>query len=207
MNAAFTGELNYQGGERKTFNGRFPFDASGATFDDSGEWMTTNQLGPLVAGRDEEKVTAASGPARAAAEIPESFAWNLGYFWVGRFGGAAAVLLPGRDGAASSSSSADHAIATGGSPSPRSCCPGSPTSGSSPTTGTAGAERWGTATSSACCRRSCFSCPGTGRGGWARAASSRRPCSWRRSSARRFCTRSGRGRTPPAERSGSSRRS
>jgi hypothetical protein len=94
MNAAFTGELNYQGGERKTFNGRFPFDASGATFDDSGVWMTTNQLGPLVAGRDEEKVTAASGPARAAAEIPESFAWNLGYFWVGRFGGAAPYFFP-----------------------------------------------------------------------------------------------------------------
>ena len=30
LNAAFTGELNYQGGERKTFYGRFPFDATGA---------------------------------------------------------------------------------------------------------------------------------------------------------------------------------
>ena len=93
MNAVFTGEWNYQGGERKTFNGRFPFDASGATFDDSGEWMTTNQLGPLVAGRDEEQVTAASGPARAASEIPESFAWNLVYFWVGRFGGVAGYFF------------------------------------------------------------------------------------------------------------------
>ena len=94
LNAAITGELNYQGGERKTFYGRFPFDASGATFDDSGVWMTTNQLGPLVAGRDEEKVTVASGPARDAAEIRESFAWNLGYFWVGRFGGAFAYFFP-----------------------------------------------------------------------------------------------------------------
>ncbi len=94
MNAAITGEINYQGGERKTFYGRFPFDASGATFDDSGVWMTTNQLGPLVAGRDEEKVTVASGPARDAAEIRESFLWNLGYFWVGRFGGAFAYFFP-----------------------------------------------------------------------------------------------------------------
>ncbi len=94
LNAAFTGELNYQGGERKTFYGRFPFDAAGSTFDDSGAWMTTNQLGPLVAGRDAEKVTARSGPVRNPAEIRESFAWNLGYFWAGRFGGALAYFFP-----------------------------------------------------------------------------------------------------------------
>jgi hypothetical protein len=94
LNAAFTGELNYQGGERKTFYGRFPFDASGATFDDSGIWMTTNQLGPLVAGRDQDKVTEASGPARDPREIPESFLLNLGYFWVGRFGGVLAYFFP-----------------------------------------------------------------------------------------------------------------
>jgi hypothetical protein len=94
LNAAFTGELNYQGGERKTFYDRFPFDAAGATFDDSGTWMTTNQVGPLVAGRDEERVTAQSGPARNPAEIRESFAWNLGYFWIGRFGGALPYFFP-----------------------------------------------------------------------------------------------------------------
>jgi hypothetical protein len=94
LNAAFTGELNYQGGERKTFYGRFPFDAGGATFDGSGVWMTTNQVGPLVAGRDEEKVTERSGPARDPGEIRESFAWNLGYFWVGRFGGVLPYFLP-----------------------------------------------------------------------------------------------------------------
>ncbi len=33
VNAALTGEFNYQGGERKTFYGRFPFDANGTTFD------------------------------------------------------------------------------------------------------------------------------------------------------------------------------
>ncbi len=94
LNATLTGELNYQGGERKTFYGRFPFDATGATFDDSGTWMTTNQLGPLVAGRDEEKVTAQTGPARNPAEVRESFAWNLGYYWIGRFGGALAYFFP-----------------------------------------------------------------------------------------------------------------
>ncbi len=93
-NAAATGELNYQGGERKTFYGRFPLDATGASFDDAGIWMTTNQVGPLVAGRDEEKVTAATGPARDAGEIREAFLLNLGYFWVGRFGGALAYFFP-----------------------------------------------------------------------------------------------------------------
>jgi hypothetical protein len=94
LNAAFTGELNYQGGERKTFYGRFPFDASGASFDDAGFWMTTNQVGPLVAGRDDSAVTEASGPARDASEIRESLWLNLGYFWFGRFGGALAYYLP-----------------------------------------------------------------------------------------------------------------
>jgi hypothetical protein len=94
LNAAFTGELNYQGGERQTFSGRFPFDAAGSTFDDSGAWMTTNQLGPLVAGRDEERITVQSGPARNPAELAESFGWNLGYFWTGRFGGALAYFFP-----------------------------------------------------------------------------------------------------------------
>jgi hypothetical protein len=94
LNAAATGELNYQGGERKTFYGRFPFDEAGSTFDDSGTWMATNQLGPLVAGRDDESVTVQSGPARNPSEIRESLAWNLGYFWAGRFGGALAYFFP-----------------------------------------------------------------------------------------------------------------
>jgi hypothetical protein len=94
LNGVATGDLNYQGGERKTFYGRFPFDASGATFDDSGTWMTTNQLGPLVAGRDDQSVTEKSGPARNPGELRESFVWNLGYFWVGRFGGALPYHFP-----------------------------------------------------------------------------------------------------------------
>ncbi|HXK11866.1 MAG TPA: hypothetical protein VMT70_19660 [Vicinamibacteria bacterium] len=100
LNAAFTGELNYQGGDRKTFYGRFPFDASGATFDDAGTWMATNQVGPLVSGRDEGSVTTQSGPARDRGELRESFAWNLGYFWVGRFGGALPYFFPAAAGLA-----------------------------------------------------------------------------------------------------------
>jgi hypothetical protein len=88
MNVAFTGELNYQGGERKTFYDRFPFDEQGTTFDTAGQWMTTESLGPLVAERDDEGTSERTGPARARVEIWESLVWNLGYYWGGRFGGA-----------------------------------------------------------------------------------------------------------------------
>ena len=82
-----TGEANYQGGERKTFYDRYPYDP-GVTFDSAGVWMTTDHVGPLVAGRDEDKQTARVAPARAPEELWQSFRLNLGYFWVGRFGGA-----------------------------------------------------------------------------------------------------------------------
>src|SRR6185295_7927153 len=48
LNAAFTGEANYQGGERKTFYGKFPLESPEVTFGNSGIWMTTNRLGPGV---------------------------------------------------------------------------------------------------------------------------------------------------------------
>jgi hypothetical protein len=88
LNVALTGEVNYQGGERKTFYDRFPFDEHETTFDSAGFWMTTAQLGPLVGERDEEGASERTGPARARVEIWESLVWNLGYYWVGRFGGA-----------------------------------------------------------------------------------------------------------------------
>lgn len=94
-NLAVTGEWNYQGGARKTFYDAFPFDARGTTFESAGAWMTTNQLGPLVEEKDAAKVTAQSGPARKRAELEESFFWNLGYFWTGRFGGALGYFFPG----------------------------------------------------------------------------------------------------------------
>jgi len=88
LNKAITGELNYQGGERKTFYGVFPYETHGVTFGNSGEWMTTDRLGPLVEGKDEAALSRRTGPLRPAEEIRRSFIRNLGYFWIGRFGGA-----------------------------------------------------------------------------------------------------------------------
>ena len=82
-----TGELNYQGGERKTFYDRYPFDP-GVSFDSAGVWMTTDHVGPLVAGRDDDEQSDRVAPPRAPEELRRSFLLNLGYFWVGRFGGA-----------------------------------------------------------------------------------------------------------------------
>ncbi len=97
VNAAITGEVNYQVGERKTFYGRFPFEMDGeraVTFGNSGIWMTTDHLGPLVEGSDEALVTRRTGPARPAGEVAASLRRNLYYFWVGRFGGAVAYCFP-----------------------------------------------------------------------------------------------------------------
>lgn len=97
LNKAVTGEINYQGGERKTFYGRFPFERDGEreiTFGNSGFWMTTDSLGPLVEGRDEALQSRRTGPLRPREEIRVSFLRNLGYFWVGRFGGAIPYFFP-----------------------------------------------------------------------------------------------------------------
>ena len=87
LNFGLTGEVNYQGGERKTFYSKFPFETAESTFESGGIWMSTEQVGPLVAGEGEGKATVKTGPARSAEELRESFLRNLGYFWVGRFGG------------------------------------------------------------------------------------------------------------------------
>ncbi len=56
LNVLMTGEANYQGGERKTFHGaQFPFEER-VTFGNSGEWMTTNQLGPKPSDRPDSFV-------------------------------------------------------------------------------------------------------------------------------------------------------
>ena len=100
LNAAVTGEANYQGGaERKTFYGTFPFEWDAerqreTTFGNSGIWMSTNQLGPRVEGRDEVAASQGAEPPRSGREIRDSFLWNLVYFWVGRFGGALPYFPP-----------------------------------------------------------------------------------------------------------------
>ena len=94
LNAALTGEMNYQGGERKTFDRKYPLEDHGLAFDNTGFWMTTEHLGPLVEGEDEALQTERTDPVRAAAELRGSFIHNLAYFWVGRFGGALAYFFP-----------------------------------------------------------------------------------------------------------------
>ncbi len=44
VNLALTGDLNYQGGERKTFYGRFPFDEQGGSFDTTGIGRATQTI-------------------------------------------------------------------------------------------------------------------------------------------------------------------
>jgi hypothetical protein len=87
LNWVGTGEPNYQGGERKTFYDRYPFE-DGIGFDSAGVWMTTDHVGPLVAGRDEDKHNAHVAPPRSRAELRQAFCLNLLLFWIGRFGGA-----------------------------------------------------------------------------------------------------------------------
>jgi hypothetical protein len=96
LNAAVTGEVNYQGGERKTFYGDFPFERKGArdvTFGNSGIWMSTNSAGPSVEGEDAQAGPGAE-PPRSARELRASFLRSLWTFWIGRFGGAAPYFLP-----------------------------------------------------------------------------------------------------------------
>ena len=88
------GEANYQGGDRKTFYGRYPYEAPGVGFDECGIWMATEHVGPLVEGRNEADQTVKTGPVRGAEELRRSFVANLGYFWWGRFGGVVPYFLP-----------------------------------------------------------------------------------------------------------------
>jgi hypothetical protein len=94
-NVAVTGEWNYQGGrERKTFYGKFPFETYGVTFGNSGIWMSTNQLGPRVEGRDDIPTSQGSEPPRSAEELRVSLVWNQAYFWIGRFAGVVPYFFP-----------------------------------------------------------------------------------------------------------------
>jgi hypothetical protein len=93
-NVLVTGEMNYQGGERKTFYGDFPFERKGdrdVTFGNSGITMSTNTVGPKVEGQDAPERGAE--PPRSGAELRASFLRSLWTFWIGRFGGAAPYFL------------------------------------------------------------------------------------------------------------------
>ena len=79
LNLAITGELNYQGGDRKIFYGTYPFEQPGATFDSRGISMTTNAV-------DEE-----AWRVGFLSLMPR----NLGYFLVGRHFGLLPFFFPG----------------------------------------------------------------------------------------------------------------
>jgi hypothetical protein len=76
-----TGDPNYQGGERKTFYGSFPFENRQATFDSTGSPMATDEL------TDEESF-------ERAIFWPRLFA-NTQYFFVGRHFGFVPYCFPG----------------------------------------------------------------------------------------------------------------
>src|SRR5262245_57107246 len=81
-NALVSGEFNYQGGDRKSFVGHFPFDGSAeSAWDRRGTEMSTNDA-------DLENVL-------EPAEFPARFAHNVEYFLVGRHFGFIPYFFPG----------------------------------------------------------------------------------------------------------------
>lgn len=86
VNVAITGDLNYQGGDRKTFYGGgesngFPFQTPDRTFDTTGIGRATNgvPLDVLV----------------SKNAVLDVFRLNLEYFFIGRHTGFAVYFLPG----------------------------------------------------------------------------------------------------------------
>ena len=81
-NALSSGEFNYQGGDRKTFVGHFPFDGSKENaWDQKGTEMTTND--------------ADTGNVLEPGEFQARFAHNAEYFLVGRHFGFVPYFFPG----------------------------------------------------------------------------------------------------------------
>jgi hypothetical protein len=81
VNAWNSGEFNYQGGDRKTFYGHFPFDAPDGTWDNRGIPMATDDS-------DAENVLEPS-------EFMSRFAHNIEYFLIGRHFGFVPYFFPG----------------------------------------------------------------------------------------------------------------
>jgi hypothetical protein len=81
LNAVNSGEFNYQGGDRKTFYGSFPFDAPDATWERRGGAVQTN-------GEEAQKVLTSS-------DRLGWFAHNVEYVLVGRHFGFLPYFFPG----------------------------------------------------------------------------------------------------------------
>ncbi len=80
INAAISGEMNYQGGERKIFYDIYPFERPEASFETLGVEMTTNEI--IV---DEPSIS------RNAVLLAE----NIRYFAIGRHFGFLPFFFPG----------------------------------------------------------------------------------------------------------------
>ena len=76
-----TGEFNYQGGDRKTFYGSFPFDSPRDVWNENQSLASTNDS------------DAAS--VLAPAEFVGRFAHNVEYFLIGRHFGLVPYFFPG----------------------------------------------------------------------------------------------------------------
>ncbi len=79
-NAAITGDWNYQGGDRKTFYGPFPFQTRTAQWESVGQVVTTNRV-----------LTEVIFDGRVFWRV---FAQNLGYIAVGRYSGLVPYFFP-----------------------------------------------------------------------------------------------------------------
>jgi len=82
VNAAITGEFNYQGGNRKSFYGRtgFPFANSVETFDNRGQGVATDQVPTDVL---------------VHGDTLRVLGWNAMYFAIGRYSGFVPYFFPG----------------------------------------------------------------------------------------------------------------
>ena len=81
INAFITGDVIYQGGDRKTFYGTFPFEHEGATFGDLGIGMSTNEV-------------VVEEPLEPAGFL-RLLGTNLWYFVAGRHFGFLPFFFPG----------------------------------------------------------------------------------------------------------------
>jgi hypothetical protein len=80
-NGLIMGEFNYQGGDRKTFYGSFPFDSPAATWNDRGISSVTND--------------ADTANVLEPVEFVNRFGHNVEYFFVGRHFGLIPYFFPG----------------------------------------------------------------------------------------------------------------
>jgi hypothetical protein len=81
LNAGVSGEFNYQGGDRKYFALRFPFESPEATWESFGGAVTTDTTTPRE--------------VLSSSELPARFVHNLEYFLVGRHFGFVPYFFPG----------------------------------------------------------------------------------------------------------------